>query len=185
MANPIAAKARIILPHWPWIALIISAAMLGAAHYAERVAGLPPCILCLKQREAYWAAIAVSAAAIVSGYTPWRAWLQRLLLWALAAAFLYGLGMAVYHVGAEMKWWPGPKACAINRGGASAADIMAMLDGGAVNIVSCEDPTYWPIPGFITMAGWNALISLKLLIWSIAAALRKPQWPAPSRLAQA
>lgn len=173
MRNLIAAKARLILPHWPWIALITSGLMLAAAHYAENVDGLPPCILCLKQREAYWAAMAVAAAAIASRFTPWRAVLERVMLAALTLAFLYGTGMAIYHVGAEMKWWPGPAACAA-AGGSSAAEIAAMLAGEPVRIVSCEDPTYWPIPGFITMAGWNVLISLKLAIWSAAAALRRP-----------
>ncbi len=167
------AKARLILPVWPWIALIASALMLGAAHYAQRVDGLPPCILCLKQREAYWAAVALAAAAIGARYTPWKGWLVRLLLAGLALAFLYGTGMAIYHAGAEQGWWEGPKACAAG-GTSSAADVAALLNGGKVNIVSCEDPTYWPFKSFLTMAGWNVLISLKLAIWSIAAALRKP-----------
>jgi disulfide bond formation protein DsbB len=177
MPNPIAAKARLLLPHWPIIAFVLSALMLGAAHYAEKVDGLPPCILCLKQREAYWAALAIAGAAILSRLAPGRIRLERALNGLLALAFLYGMGVAIYHVGAEMKWWEGPKACAAGGsiGATSAQEIADMLAGKEVRVVSCEDPTYWPIPGFITMAMWNVLISLKLAIWSAAAALvRRP-----------
>lgn len=175
MTNPVLAKARVILPHWPWIALITSALMLGAAHYAQRVDGLPPCILCLKQREVYWVAIAVAAAAVAARFTPWRAKVERLFNGALMIVFLVGVGVAVYHVGAEMKWWPGPAACAAGGSASttSAQEVADMLAGKAVRVVSCSDPTYWPIPGLITMAGWNVLISLKLAIWSAAAAFVK------------
>jgi len=177
MPNPIVAKARLLLPVWPWIALVVSALMLGAAHYAQRVDGLPPCILCLKQREVYWAAMAVAAVAVASRFTPLRAKLERFFNGALAIVFLVGVGVAVYHVGAEMKWWPGPAACAAGGSASttSAQEVADMLAGKPVRVVSCSDPTYWPIPGLITMAGWNVLISLTLAISSAAAAVsRRP-----------
>jgi len=48
---------------WTAFALAASLGMLGAAHAFERFGGLAPCNLCLKQREAYWAAVAVAAIA--------------------------------------------------------------------------------------------------------------------------
>lgn len=180
------APVSLLLSRWPWVAFAASAALLGAAHYAEKVAGLAPCILCLKQREAHWAVLAVSAAAIVVSYSPWKARLGRILLIAIALAFLYGASQAFYHVGAEMKWWEGPAACAASGSAAttSVAEMNAMLDGGPVRIIECSDPTYWPFAAGLTMAGWNLLISLLLLAGSLAAAFRKvPQWSAPSRLA--
>ena len=167
------AKARLILPNWPWIALFACALMLGAAHYFEKVQGLAPCLLCLKQREAYWVAGAVSLAAIAAGFTPWRRPLVRLLCAILALVFLYGMGMAIYHAGAEMKWWPGPQACASVRSG-GVTDIEAMLAGVRAKPPSCEDPVWWFLG--ITMAGWNVIISLKLAVWSAAAAIyREPR----------
>ena len=154
------ATTRLILPHWPWI-------MLGAAHYFERVEGLAPCLLCLKQREAYWVAGTVSLIAIAAGFTPWRTPLRRLLCAVLALVFLYGMGLAIYHAGAELKWWPGPQACASVRSG-GAADIKAMLAGVKSKPPSCEDPVWWFLG--LTMAGWNIIISLKLALWSVAGA---------------
>jgi len=50
----------ILMRWWTVFAFVISAAMLAAAHAFERFGGLDPCNLCLKQREVYWAALAVS-----------------------------------------------------------------------------------------------------------------------------
>lgn len=164
----IRAKARLILTYWPWIALASCAFMLGAAHYFETFQGLAPCLLCLKQREAYWVAGAVSLAAIAAGFTPSRGPLVRLLCAVLALVFLYGMGLAIYHAGAELKWWPGPQACASVRAG-GAADIAAMLAGTRTRPPSCEEPVWWFLG--LTMAGWNVIISLKLALWSAAAAM--------------
>ncbi|MGH7022788.1 MAG: disulfide bond formation protein B, partial [Caulobacteraceae bacterium] len=89
--------------HWPWAALLASAALLGVAHAFETFGHLMPCELCLKQRTVYWLAIAVAAAGLV-----WRAlagrrdptrWINLLL----ALVFLAETGVAVYHAGVEWK----------------------------------------------------------------------------------
>ena len=162
-----------VIAQWPWIALASCAFMLGVAHYFQTFQGLMPCILCLKQREAYWIAGGIAIAGIAAGYTPWRGWAVRLLCLALAAAFFYGMGYAIYHMGAEYKWWKGPAACAIG-GKGSAADIAAMLNGVKQKVVSCEEPVWWfPSKSFgLTMAGWNVIISLKLAVWSLIAAVK-------------
>ena len=50
------------LKTWRWPALALAAAlfMLGAAHAFETFALLLPCPLCLRQREVYWAVVAIS-----------------------------------------------------------------------------------------------------------------------------
>ena len=48
---------------WTAYALAASLAMLGAAHAFERFAGLPPCNLCLRQREVFWAAVVIAGSA--------------------------------------------------------------------------------------------------------------------------
>ena len=152
----------IFLARWPLIALIASALMLAIAHAFETFGGLEP-----------WAAMAVAAAALVVGrfregrsLAPWGAGL-------LAAIFLLGAGVAAFHAGVEWKWWPGPASCTTGAGGVDAASLMAALDGAKVRAPSC-DKAVWVFLG-LSMAGWNAVISLILAAASTAAALRGPR----------
>ncbi len=69
--------------------------MLAAAHAFESFGGLAPCHLCLKQREAYWAAIAVAAVGMVLAFTPWEGRGRRVVSALLALVFLYGAGYAI------------------------------------------------------------------------------------------
>jgi disulfide bond formation protein DsbB len=93
----------------------------------------------------------------------------RLFCAALALVFLYGLGVATWHAGAEWKWWPGPAACAADRNATfSASGINDMLGGAAQKMPSCE-VAVWHFLG-LSMAGWNVLISLKLAVLSALAA---------------
>jgi len=43
--------------HWPWVALLASAALVAIAHAFQTFGHLSPCELCLKQRDLYWAAM--------------------------------------------------------------------------------------------------------------------------------
>lgn len=164
-----------ILSRWPWFALLASAAMLAAAHAFETFGHLAPCTLCLKEREAYWIAGSIAAAGAVLDFTPLRRSTVRIVCALLALAFLYSLGYAVYHAGAEWKFWPGPASCS---GGvkATVSDIRAGLDalmrGGKAAIPAC-DKIVWSFLG-LSMAGWNSLISLGLVVFSALATLRKP-----------
>jgi len=100
-----------LFKRWPYVALVVSAAMLAVAHAFQSFGGLEPCHLCLKEREVYWAAMAVSALAIAAGLTRFRAPAPRLASLALALVFAYGTGLAAFHAGAEWKWWPAPEGC--------------------------------------------------------------------------
>ena len=155
--------------HWPLLAFIACAAMLGAAHAFETFGKLAPCLLCLKQREAYWVTGAVALVTIVLTRTAWADKVRRPLILLIGLGFLYGAGLAAYHAGAEWKWWPGPAACAAG-GAASADDLVAMLKGAKIAAPSC-DKAVWIFLG-LSMAGWNALISLGLAVASFFAGLR-------------
>ena len=162
------------LDFWPVIALAASAAMLAGAHAFETFGKLYPCLLCLRQREVYWVAGTVALIAIVARRTPWASQARRPFDLLLGAIFLYGAGLAAFHAGVELKWWPGPTACAAGQA-AAAGDLVAMLKGGAVKAPSC-DKAAWIFLG-ISMAGWNALISLGLAAASLASGLRKLERP--------
>ncbi len=155
---------------WPAYALIASALMLAAAHAFETFGHLPPCELCLKQRDVYWAAMLIGLAGLVlrrrGGGPTWRDAAFDALL---ALTFLMGAGLASYHVGVEWKWWPGPAACTGEHRSLSASDMTALLRGAKVAIVRC-DQAAWRLFG-LSMAGWNALVSLGLAGLSALAAL--------------
>jgi disulfide bond formation protein DsbB len=161
---------NLLTRHWPLVALLVSAAMLAAAHVFETM-GYAPCTLCLRQREAYWAAIAVAALALV--FTRIRG--GDRLAWAfnalLALCFLYGAGLAFYHSGVEWKWWPGPVECASTGASASAASLDAFLDGAKIRPPACDEPNWWFLR--LTMANWNTLVSLGLVTLSLLAAYRR------------
>jgi disulfide bond formation protein DsbB len=157
---------RPILARWPLFAALASAVMLAAAHAFERFGGLPPCTLCLRQREVYWVALAVGLIGFALSRWPG---VRRWAALALMAIFLVGVGVAVYHAGAEWKFWPGPEVCASTGGGVNADDLIAAL-GGGVKPPACDE-ALWVFLG-LSMAGWNALISLGLAGISLAAAKR-------------
>jgi disulfide bond formation protein DsbB len=145
---------------WLWLALIASAAMLGAAHAFEQFGGFAPCHLCLQQREVYWVAIGVSVAGLA---------LQRferlrpLILAALALVFLAGAAIAIQQAGAEWKFWSAPEGCSGARA-ATAADLAALLSNKPMSTPRCDEAA-WRMLG-LSMAGWNALASLALAAMS-------------------
>jgi disulfide bond formation protein DsbB len=163
----------LVTRHWPLIALLSSALMLAIAHAFETFGGLSPCHLCLKAREVYWIAGTVALIAAVLQRTPLWARLRQPANLLLGAIFLYGVGLAVYHAGAEWKWWPGPSTCS-GAGQAAAANLEAMLKGTAKIKAPACDKAAWVFLG-LSMAGWNALASLKLAVWSVLAGLRKAE----------
>jgi disulfide bond formation protein DsbB len=165
-----------LLRHWPWAALVYSLAMLAIAHGFETFGRLAPCELCLKEREVYWAAVAVAGVGVALGFTPLKP--GRLVSGVLALIFLGGTALAAYHAGAEWKFWPGPASCAGGNVQVSAADLSRLLNGGPIAAPACDKPA-WVFLG-ISMAGWNALISLKLAVLSALAALGRQPEVSPS-----
>ncbi len=157
---------------WPAAALFASAAMLAAAHAFETFGGYDPCVLCLRQREVYWAAIAVALVAIGVAALLKREELRRGVTFLLALVFLTGAIVAAYHAGAEWKFWPGPGTCAAGGlGGMTATDILDALSKPG-KAPSCDEAA-WRLFG-LSMAGYNALISLALAGLSFAAAFMRP-----------
>ncbi len=160
-----------LLTSWLLAAGAACAAMLATAHGFETFGHLAPCSLCLRQREVYWAALALSLGGWLLTRV-WRApWLRPALCAALALVFLVGAGTAAYHAGAEWKWWPGPTACTASVGHVSAAAIANLLRGAHGIIPRCDEAG-WRMAG-LSMAGYNVLVSLALAALSLAAALRR------------
>lgn len=158
---------RFLIDHWALAAACASAAMLGAAHGFETFGGLPPCHLCLYQRDVYWIALSVGIAGFALGYMRLN-WAGRAAAYGLTLIFLLGAGLAAYHSGVEWKWWPGPASCTGGAGGVSTGQLSAFMNGAKSLPPQC-DVAAWRMFG-LSMAGYNALISLGLTALSIVAA---------------
>ncbi len=158
------------LDRWLLWALLSSALMLGVAHAFETFGGYAPCTLCLRQREVYWVAGSIALVGIV---VQRLLALQRLALVfnaLLALIFATGMAVAIYHAGAEWKFWPGPTTCASTGAAVSLESLTAIANGTAKIKPPACDEAAWRFLG-ISMAGWNAWISLKLAVFSTLAAL--------------
>jgi disulfide bond formation protein DsbB len=142
---------------WPLFAVLVSSVMLGAAHAFERFGGLAPCPLCLRQREVYWALIAMT----VTGLVIWQLVPKRRFLVALniLIGLVFGVGVivAAYHAGVEWRWFPPPTGCSAGPGIDPSLPIN--LDQ-KFNIVSCVDAPFYILG--LSMAGWNGVVSLVL-----------------------
>jgi disulfide bond formation protein DsbB len=147
-------------PQLTLIATLGSVALLGGAFAFQYIGGLAPCALCLWQRWPHAAAILIGAVALATG---WRG-----LLWLGALAALATAGIGIFHVGVEQLWWEGLATCTAGSiSGISAADLLNPASDVAAPVRCDEIP--WQMLG-ISMAGWNAIISLGLAaVWVIAA----------------
>ncbi len=161
-----------ILDRWRLAALVVSAAMLAIAHAFQTFGGYQPCTLCLRQREVYWVVGALALAFMFLVRLPGGARFRQLTCWLLGLGFAVGFGIAVYHAGAEWKFWPGPSTCSsAGAGGVSASAMQDLLNGAKIKPPAC-DQIVWSFLG-LSMAGWNALASLGLVAFSVLAALRE------------
>lgn len=155
---------------WPLLALIASAAMLAIAHAFQTFRHLMPCELCLKQRDVYWAAMALSAVGFVWTLTARERAPVRWINLVIALVFAVEVGVAIYHAGVEWKFWPGPQSCSGGATRVSAAALERLLSGAKMNVPVCDKPA-WVFVG-LSMAGWNAIAALILTALSGVAALQ-------------
>jgi disulfide bond formation protein DsbB len=136
-----------------------SLALLLGAFAFQFIGGMPPCKLCIWQRYPHAVAIAIGAVAL---WIPGRA---LPFLGALAALATSGVGL--YHTGVERGWWEGPTTCTSGPiGNLSAEDLMAQIMSAP--LVRCDDVPWEMFT--LSMASWNAIVSLGLaLVWLAAA----------------
>lgn len=166
--EPFAMTASRLQTLWPWAAIAASVLMLATAHAFQHFGNLPPCALCLRQREVYWGAITIGVIGLAAARFAPRLHIPRATAALLAVAFLAGAGVAFYHAGAEYKFWPGPASCQA----AVTGTVDVPMDGdllGSVQILPRCDEAPWSMFG-ISMAGYNGLISLILAAVSLTLA---------------
>jgi disulfide bond formation protein DsbB len=153
--------SRLLGLHPRQIALVAglgSLALLVAAYLFEFVGGLAPCPLCLWQRWPHGIAAALGIAALAAPVRP-------IALLGLAA-MVVGTGIGIYHAGVEYGLWQGLATCAApDISGLSPEEALERIM--AAPVVRCDEIA-WSFLG-ISMAGWNAILSLGLAgAWGVA-----------------
>ena len=127
------------------LALLVPVGLLGGALGSQYLGGLHPCEMCYWQRWPHAAAILLAGTAFM---VPVRA---RLLTALAAFAIAVSGAIGVFHAGVELGWWEGLTRC-------TAGGALSLDDLMNVPLVRC-DQVQWSLLG-VSMAGWNAIISL-------------------------
>src|SRR5687767_5925519 len=135
------------------IALLLPLALLGGALGSEYLGGLVPCEMCYWQRWPHGAAILLAGLAFTGPAGSERSRTLTLLA-ALAIAISGAIG--VYHAGVELGIFEGLTTCAATAGGATNAELLDQIMN--TPLVRC-DQVQFAFLG-ISMAGWNAILSL-------------------------
>jgi disulfide bond formation protein DsbB len=143
--------------------LFVATATIAAAWAFQVIGGYAPCPLCLEQRWPYYAVIPLAIFLLSAGK---RELLLRSGLLLIALIMFAGAVLAVYHAGIEWRWWQGPQACS---GGAGLTGTLPDLSN--LSVVRCDEAAL-RILG-LSLAGWNAVISLLIAGLALAAARRK------------
>ena len=151
-----------------WLALLVPAALLAGALGSQYYGGLYPCEMCHWQRWPHYAAVALALLSFAMRGQPDRG---RSFVWLAALAIFTSGAIGVYHAGVEAGIFEGLTTCSAALSGGSSADILA--DIMATPLVRC-DQIQWSFLG-VSMAGWNAILSIgsaSVISWL---SLRRPR----------
>lgn len=146
------------------IATLGSITLLLAAFYFQYIREMAPCKMCLWQRYPHGIAIIAGILALVLNER------RIAILGALSAFFTSVIGF--YHAGVEQKYWQGPTSCTSSSNqGLSTTELLDKILNAP--LVRC-DQIPWELYN-ISMAGWNGIISLVLVVIWLAALNGLPQ----------
>jgi disulfide bond formation protein DsbB len=142
----LAAAARLI-------SLLLPLALLGGALGSQYIGGLHPCEMCYWQRWPHGAAILLALLAFTA---PAESSRSRALTLLAALAIAVSGAIGVYHAGVEAKIFEGFTQCTASGKGLSGADLLKQITQAP--LVRCDEVQFRFLG--ISMAGWNAILSL-------------------------
>jgi disulfide bond formation protein DsbB len=151
------------------LALLVPAGLLAGAYGSEYLGGLYPCEMCWWQRYAHFAALAFAAMAyLLSRFADGG----RSFVWLAALAIFVSGAIGAYHAGVEADIFEGFTQCTtLARPGGSVDDMLkSILDAP---LVRCDE-IQWSFLG-ISMAGWNAILSIGFALVIAWLSLRRPR----------
>ena len=119
------------------IIAVVGALTICGFFFFQYVVHLPPCPLCLEQRQPYYFCVPLAALLFIGANHGASSKVMIAGFSVITAFMLWDCGIAVYHAGVEWKWWPGPNDCSgpINKFGA-ASDVFKHLDN--IVLVRCD-----------------------------------------------
>ena len=135
------------------IALLLPLALLGGALSSQYLGGLHPCEMCYWQRWPHGAAIVLAALAFTASAKSSRS--RNLTLLAAGAIAISG-AIGVYHAGVERGIFEGFTTCTAFASGGTTEDLLKQISQAP--LIRC-DQVQFEFLG-ISMAGWNAILSL-------------------------
>lgn len=132
------------------LAIVIPAGALLGAYGSQHFMGLHPCHLCLEQRWPHFAALGAALIALLvrpgtrSG---------RIMVAVAAGGIATSGGIAVFHAGVEAGLWEYVAPCTSTATGGNALEAIM-----AAPLIRCDEVAFRFLG--ISMAGWNAIVSL-------------------------
>jgi disulfide bond formation protein DsbB len=150
------------------VAIFVIAAATIAGAFVVQALGYAPCELCLEERIPYYAGIVLALLASLLALRGPRSLLPAAFV-GLVVIFAASAALGAYHAGIEWGFWPGPSSCAGTIARAvSMQDFLHQLNN--VKVVRC-DAAAIRILG-LSLAGWNAVISVVLMGLAVFGLLR-------------
>jgi len=148
------------------LAAMFSVAALLLALIAQYGFDLHPCHLCILQRYPYAAIAVIALLAAWRGSPKW----QLYALYICAVLFFLDAGIAFYHAGVELHWFPGPSGCtSASTGKESLEELRKQIMEAP--LVTC-DQAMIHIFG-LSMAAWNTLAAAFAGVATLALTRRK------------
>jgi disulfide bond formation protein DsbB len=135
------------------IALLLPAALLAGAFGSQYFAHLYPCEMCWWQRYSHMVAFAL---ALIAFTAPVQSPRSRMFTLLAALAITVSGAIGVYHAGVEAKIFEGFTQCTALAKANSTAELFKEITQAP--LIRCDEVQFRFLG--ISMAGWNAVLSL-------------------------
>ncbi len=150
---------KITANHLLILLLVAAVFALIFAYISQYIFDYQPCILCLYQRQPFFAIIAISLFALIFKAEKFK----KISLLLCAIFLLVNVSIAFYHVGVEQKVFKGPNSCSSNDLG-TVQDLEKLKEILLkTKAIRCDEPQFFLFG--LSMAAWNLIYSLSLVIF--------------------
>jgi disulfide bond formation protein DsbB len=151
------------------LAIAVPASLLAGAYGSEVFGGLHPCEMCWWQRYAHFAGLGFALLSLLLRNAPDRG---RSFVWVAALAILASGAIGGYHAGVELRVFEGFTQCTSKgAGGLSSEELLKQIMG--TPLIRCDEVQFSFLG--ISMAGWNAILSVLAALSILWLSLRRPR----------